>query len=76
MTLGQFEESLRALLRRQPFEPFEVELLDGERFTVDRNDAVSIGGGSAGFIGEDGMVRFFDWRNTRRLGTSISNAPA
>jgi hypothetical protein len=76
MTRDSFEQTLRALLRRKPFEPFEVELLDGERFLVDRSDAVSMGGGAAGFIAEDGEIYFFDWQKTRQLGKEVNGASA
>jgi hypothetical protein len=69
-------ETLRGLLRRQPFHPFEVELIDGTRFTVDRADAVSLGGGTAGFIGEDQEIYFFDLENTRQLGGSVNGVSA
>lgn len=71
-----FEESLRSLLRRRPFQPFPVELINGETFTVDRPDAVSLGGGAAGFIAEDGEIYFFDSGNVRRLGNEINGTPA
>jgi hypothetical protein len=71
MTPAAFEESLRALLRRQPFQPFLVELINGETFTVDRSDAVALGGGAAGFIAEKGDIYFFDYRNVRRLGDTM-----
>ncbi len=74
MTPELFEESLRSLLRREPFEPFTVALADGERFTVDRADAVSFGGGAAGFIAEDGLVHFFDWKKTRHMSQEVNGA--
>jgi hypothetical protein len=76
MTRELFEESLRALLRREPFQPFAVELTGGERFTIDNPDAVSLGGGAAGFIAEDGSIHFFDWEKTRSLGHDVNGTPA
>jgi hypothetical protein len=76
MTATEFEESLLALLHRKPFVPFEVELHDGERFTVDRPDAVSFGGTSAGFLSEEYSLHDFDWKTTRRMGAPVSEAPA
>jgi hypothetical protein len=70
MTKAQFERTLRGLLRREPFRPFDVEMLDGKRFTVDRAEAVAMGTGAAGFIAEDQDIRFFDWESTRRFGES------
>jgi hypothetical protein len=68
MTADEFTEVLKALLHREPFVPFEVELVHGERFTVDRPDVVAYDGGAAGFISPDEEVHFFDYRNTRSLG--------
>jgi hypothetical protein len=76
MTPELFDQTLRALLRAKPFQPFEVELVHGGRFTVDRPDAVAFSGGSAGFIPEEGLIQFFDWQNTRQLGRGANGAPA
>ena len=69
MNPSQFDESLKDLLRRRPFVPFEVALLDGKRIIVDRPDAVSVDGGSAGFIADDGTIHFFDSKVVQKLGT-------
>jgi hypothetical protein len=75
MTIEVFETTLRALMRREPFEPFTVELLDGERFVVDRPDAVGFNAGAAGFIGPDGAIHFFNNEEVRSLGGG-RNGPA
>jgi hypothetical protein len=75
MTDSDFERALRALVRREPFEPFEVELRGGERFVVDQPDAVALQGGAAAFIGGDGSMHFFDSENVRSLG-GANGAPA
>jgi hypothetical protein len=69
MTPAEFTETLRSFLRKEPFVPFPVELVHGESFTVDRPDAVSLGGGAAGFLADNGEIYFFDWKNTRILGS-------
>jgi hypothetical protein len=76
MTIEEFEGTLRALIRREPFEPFEVELLDGERFVVDRPDAVGFNGGAAGFIGPDGTIHFFNNEEVHSLGGNSNGASA
>src|SRR5262249_20495659 len=76
MTPELFEQTLRALLPSKPFRPFEVELLHGERLTVDRPDAVHVGGGAAGFIAEDGEIYFFNWQNTRQMGRDANGVAA
>ena len=40
MTAEQFEQSLRDLLRREPFQPFTVEYTHGDRFAIDSPDHV------------------------------------
>jgi hypothetical protein len=49
MNVEQFEETLRKLLRREPFQPFVVELLDGRVLTVNQPQVV-FGGGSATYF--------------------------
>lgn len=46
MSCEEFEDSLRQFLRREPFQPFMVELLDGSLITVEHS-GVALGGGSA-----------------------------
>ncbi|HWY88981.1 MAG TPA: hypothetical protein VNX28_19865 [Gemmataceae bacterium] len=48
MTVEQFEQTLRHLSRQEPFQPFEVEMVDGRVLTVDH--PVVFGGGAASFI--------------------------
>jgi hypothetical protein len=68
MSTKEFDKSLLALIRKQPFQPFEIELVDGERLAVDRADAVACNGGSGAFIAADGSIHFFDSRTVKRLG--------
>jgi hypothetical protein len=76
MTKKQFDESLRSLLRRRPFEPIEVALRDGKRFIIDRADAVSTDGGAAGFIDAEGEIHFFNSENVQEIGNSINGVSA
>jgi hypothetical protein len=69
MTRQEFHQRLLALLRSEPFVPFEVEIEGGETFLVDRADSVATDGGAAGYIDEEGLIHFFDWKNLRRLGS-------
>jgi hypothetical protein len=60
MTRQEFENSLRKLVARRPFQPFIVEYTSGERFEVD-GPYVAFSGGAAGFIGPNqSLVHFFD----------------
>lgn len=67
MTTASFTDTLRGLLRRRPFQPFEVELSRGSRILVDRPEAVALNGGSAGFIAGDGSIHFFSNETTERI---------
>lgn len=72
MTITQFNDLLRNLLRRRPFEPIEISLEDGRQIIIDRPDAVSMDGGAAGFIAADGNIHFFNSVAVHKMGT-ISN---
>jgi hypothetical protein len=65
MTAKEFEETLRGLLDRKPFQPFIVEYNDGERIEVDVPD-VAFSGGAAGFLGKD-FLHSFDYKNVKRF---------
>jgi hypothetical protein len=62
MKAEDFENRLRELVRRKPFEPFVVIVNDGRSIHVDE-PAVAFGGGKAGFIGPDELVEFFNCEN-------------
>ena len=51
MTRDRFEQLLRSFLRRQPFEPFVVELREDKQVLIDEPEALAFDGGAAGFIG-------------------------
>jgi hypothetical protein len=58
MTSEAFEQQLLALVHREPFSPFLVELENGRRIAIDR-PAVAINNGGAGFLSDaDGLVDF------------------
>jgi hypothetical protein len=49
---------LRKLLRHQPFEPFDVELVDGKVITVKSPKVVFGGGGASFFTPEYELIEF------------------
>jgi hypothetical protein len=54
----EFDQTLRKLVKAEPFVPFEVEMDDGRRIPI-RQPNLAFGGGSAGFIDpdyEDGAI--------------------
>jgi hypothetical protein len=68
MSVTEFDKSLLALIRKQPFQPFEVDLIDGQRLTIDRADAIGCNGGSAAFISADGSIHFFNNQKVKSFG--------
>jgi hypothetical protein len=61
MTTETFEHGLRAFLRLKPFKPFTVELVSGDRFSVDHPEAVAVlRGGVAVHSDRRGEITIFD----------------
>ena len=51
-----FEDTIRSFIRRRPFQPFVVELEEGQQILIDDPRAVALSGGGtggAGYIGPD-----------------------
>jgi hypothetical protein len=67
MTGENFEKSLRALVRRVPFQPFTVELVSGDRFEVDHPEALVYRGGLAVYVTPEGVPTLFDHEAVSQL---------
>ena len=67
MHTDAFERSLRAFVRRTPFQPFTVELTSGSRFDVLHPEALAFGGGLAVYISPDGTPSLFDSASVSQL---------
>jgi hypothetical protein len=67
MTTENFDEALKALQKRQPFRPFTVELVSGDRFEVDFPGALVVRDGVAVFIGPGGIPVLFDHESVAQL---------
>ncbi len=67
MQTDAFERSLRAFVRRTPFQPFTVELTSGARFQVLHPEALAFNGGLAVYIGTDGTPSLFDHESVSQL---------
>ena len=67
MQTDAFERSLRAFVRRIPFQSFTVELTSGTRFQVLHPEALAFNGGLAAYIGTDGTPSLFDHGSVSRL---------
>jgi hypothetical protein len=60
MTPAGFEQAARALLQRQPFHPFAIEFDYGDRFVVDRPEALRVYAGAGLYIHPDDTFDFVD----------------
>ena len=66
MNLGEFEQKLQTLLQRVPFQPFAIELDDGERWLVVKKENVMYLDGPSGvYFGGDRFMAFVDYQNVR-----------
>ena len=60
MVAETFTQVLRAFQRRAPFEPYTVELISGDRITVDHPEALVFRGGAAVYFSRQGEITIFD----------------
>ena len=60
MEANNFDQSLNALKRRNPYRPFTVALVNGDRFEVDFPDALVVRDGVAIFVSAGGIPIIFD----------------
>lgn len=67
MVQSNFEQNVRELVRRTPFQPFAIELNSGDRFEVLHPEAVAFGGGTAVFVSPGGVPRLFDHESVTQL---------
>jgi hypothetical protein len=70
MTPEQVEKQVIELIYREPFEPFIVEMTNGESLEVP-HPRLAINGGGAVFFGPDGGLVDFEFKSVRsiRVGT-------
>lgn len=76
MTAAEFHERILSLLRRDPFEPFDIELTDGRRLHVIDPEMVATSGGKGVYGGHTGEIVIFDYSITRRLGAEAPSPTA
>jgi len=60
MTAEHFQTTIRAFQHRTPFQSYIVELVSGDRVTVDHPEALVIRGGVAVFVSASGAPTIFD----------------
>lgn len=67
MSEQDFDNQLRAFVRRRPFFPFVVVFLDGREITVDLPNAIAFDVGGAGFISETKEIVLFECEEVSRI---------
>jgi hypothetical protein len=67
MTPQHFDKTLRVFQRRAPFQPFTVALVNGDRFQVDRPEALVVRDGVAVFIAKGGAPVLFDHESISQI---------
>lgn len=60
MTTDHFQTTIRAFQRRTPFQSYVVELVSGNRITVDHPEALVVRGGVGVFVNAAGAPTIFD----------------
>lgn len=77
MARPDFEQAVQTRLERKPFQPFIVELDDGDRFFVGQREAIMYRGGTtAVFFAPDGNFDFVDCEAVRQIWDVSIAAPA
>jgi hypothetical protein len=74
VTAEHFEEILEALMSRQPFKPFTVELNTGQRYEIDDPRATAFKAGAAVFLASGGVPIFFDHESVNQIINSPANS--
>jgi hypothetical protein len=67
MTAETFDRYLRAFTRVKPFRSFTVELVSGDRFSVDHPEALVFRSGTAVYIDPKGTPVIFDHEGVAQL---------
>jgi hypothetical protein len=73
MSTQEFESILRQFLRREPFQPFAVELADGRIIEIDAPKVV-FGGGAASFFTPAYDLVEFACENVRAIHPRVHGA--
>ena len=70
-----FESALRAFKHRNPFRPFTVVTMSGQRHEVDHPDALAVRGGVALFVGPGNVPVIFDHDSVDEVGGDLASNP-
>ena len=72
MVAEHFQTTVRAFQRGSPFQPYIVELVNGERVRVDHPEALVIRAGVAVFVSAQGAPSIFDHEGVSQI---IADSP-
>ncbi len=76
MEADNFEQTLRAFLRRAPFRPFTVALVNGDRFEVDHPTALVVRDAVAIYVAPGGVPVIFDHEGVSQFVGDLSGSGA
>lgn len=76
MDPGTFDATIQTFKRRQPFRPFTVAMVNGDRFEVDHPEAVVVRDGVALYVAAGGIPVIFDHEGVSQVvGDLASRSP-
>lgn len=67
MNADNFDHTLTAFVKRNPFRPFTVALVNGDRFEVDHANALVVRDGVAVYVGPGGIPVLFDYEGVSQF---------
>ncbi len=67
MDKTEFDRVVLSAKQAEPFQPFEIELEDGDILSVDRREMLMYGGKSAIFFRPNGEWEIFDHESVRAV---------
>ena len=73
MTAENFDQAMRVLVARNPYQVFTVELNGGQRFEVDYPGALSFRDGVAVFLAPGGTPVLFDHDSVNQIIIASAN---
>lgn len=73
MTAQNFDQALRMLQDRRPYQIFTVELNDGARFEIDHPYALVVRDGVAVFVAPGGVPVLFDHDSVNKIIAAPAN---
>jgi hypothetical protein len=76
MTAEHFQTTIRGFQRRTPFQSYIVELVSGDRITVDHPEALVVRGGVGVFVNSAGAPTIFDHEGVSQVSADAGESAA